>query len=37
MKLPVMQFIPVSCHAVPLRSKYDPKHPVLKQAQFEDV
>jgi hypothetical protein len=28
-----MQFSPNSCHFIPLRSKYSPKHPVLKHPQ----
>jgi hypothetical protein len=27
----IMQFPPPSCHFIPLRSKYSPKHPVLEQ------
>jgi hypothetical protein len=30
MKLFIMQFSPFSCHLISLRSKYIPKHPVLK-------
>jgi hypothetical protein len=29
----VMQFSPTSCHFIPLRSKYSPQYPVLKQLQ----
>jgi hypothetical protein len=29
MQLLIMQFSPTSCHFIPLRSKYSPKHPVL--------
>jgi hypothetical protein len=25
-----MQFSPLSCHFIPLRTKYSPQHPVLK-------
>jgi hypothetical protein len=28
-----MQFSPASCNVTPLRSKYSPKHPVLKHSQ----
>jgi hypothetical protein len=31
MKLLIMQFSPTSYHFIPLRSKYSPQHPVLKQ------
>jgi hypothetical protein len=30
MKLLIMQSSPVSCHFLPLMSKYSPQHPVLK-------
>jgi hypothetical protein len=30
MKLLIMQFPPLSCHFIPLRTKYSPQHPVLK-------
>jgi hypothetical protein len=30
MQLLIMQFSPTSCHFIPLRFKYSPKHPVLK-------
>jgi hypothetical protein len=33
MKLLIMQFSAASCHFIPLRSKYSPKHPVLKHNQ----
>jgi hypothetical protein len=32
-KLLVMQFSPITRHLIPLRSKYPPQHPVLKQPQ----
>jgi hypothetical protein len=30
----IVQFCPLSCHLIPLRSKYSPKHPVLKHPHF---
>jgi hypothetical protein len=33
MKLLIVQFSPVSCHFIPLRSRYSPQHPVLKHPQ----
>jgi hypothetical protein len=33
MKLLVMQFPPISCHFISLRSKYSSQHPVLKHPQ----
>jgi hypothetical protein len=33
MKLLIMQFSPISYHIIPLRSKYSPQHPVLKNLQ----
>jgi hypothetical protein len=35
MELLSMHFFPPSCHFIPLRSKYSPKHPVLKHPQKE--
>jgi hypothetical protein len=29
-----MQLSPTTCNFIPLRSKYSPKHPVLKHPQF---
>jgi hypothetical protein len=29
-----MQRLPFSCHFIPLRSKYSPQIPVLKNSQF---
>jgi hypothetical protein len=34
MKLLIMQSSPASRHFLPLRSKYSPQHPVLKQPQL---
>jgi hypothetical protein len=34
MKLLIMQFSPISCHFISLRSKYSPQHPVLKHPHF---
>jgi hypothetical protein len=31
MKFSIMQFSPIYSHFIPLRSKYYPQHPVLKQ------
>jgi hypothetical protein len=33
MKVLIMQFSPISCHFLSLRSKYSPQHPVLKHPQ----
>jgi hypothetical protein len=33
MKLFIMQFSPLSCHLISLRSKYPPQHPVFKHPQ----
>jgi hypothetical protein len=33
MKLLIMQFSPISCHFISLRTKYSPQHPVLKHPQ----
>jgi hypothetical protein len=33
MKL-IMQFPPISCHMIPLRSKYSLQHPVLKLSVY---
>jgi hypothetical protein len=30
----LMQFIPAFCYSIPLRSKYSPRHPVIKLPQF---
>jgi hypothetical protein len=32
-----MQFSPTSCHFISLRSKYSPKHPVLKHPQCSQI
>ena len=32
-KLLIMQFSPIPCYRVPLRSKYSPQHPILKHPQ----
>jgi hypothetical protein len=29
-----MQFSPISCHLIPLRSKYSPQHPVLTHSVY---
>jgi hypothetical protein len=34
MQLLIMQFSLTSCHFIPLRSKYSPKHPVFKYPQY---
>jgi hypothetical protein len=31
--LHIMQFSPIPCHYISLRSKYSPQHPVLKHSQ----
>jgi len=33
MKLLIIQFCPISCYSLPLRSKYSPQLPVLKHSQ----
>jgi hypothetical protein len=35
MKLLIMQFSPISCHFIPLRTKYSPQEPVLKHRQSD--
>jgi hypothetical protein len=32
-----MQFPPISCHIIPLWSKYSPQHPVLKHPQWAKI
>jgi hypothetical protein len=34
MKALIMQFSPTSCPLIPLRSKYSPQHPVLKEPGY---
>jgi hypothetical protein len=33
MKLPIMQFPPISCHIISLQSKHSPQHPILRHPQ----
>jgi hypothetical protein len=32
-KLLIMQFSPLSCYLVPLRTRYSPQHPILRHSQ----